>query len=292
MNPDRAMDIICPVYNGGDAFAETLRSLLAITQHDDLTLIVSDNHSRDGSPWRADLQVLQSKGWRTREVSPPDMLGRIAHWTWALQQGNSPFVKPLFVGDTILPAFAEVMPGLMDEHHAAMGCCQSVTLRPDKDVHPNETGRVRSYSHREFIDANLRHANIVGPLSAVIFRRSALTAALPFEDAWPWAADWRLYLRLSEHGKIFVAERNMIHFNQKANRLSTQRSVIMKSLIEEFRVTRELSSATKRPFRGTCRAVMNLLHSMIIKYGRSYIPDTARKPLGRLYGSLLSTKRP
>jgi GT2 family glycosyltransferase len=180
------IDVVFPVYNGGVAFLGTLRSFSKVPDFSNIHLIISDNFSSDGSPWLPEVEKMKDAGWSVRIVSPPHFLSRVDHWTWAFEQGNSPYVKMVPVGDEILPDYFDCMLPLMDEYRAVMGICGFITHEDGKKRAPDESRTLDIYTGIAYLEKNADCGNIAGPLTAVLFRRSVVEKFLPFNPDFPW----------------------------------------------------------------------------------------------------------
>lgn len=285
-----SIDIICPVYNGGILFVQTLESLSGVKIKDNIRLIVSDNHSTDDRAWLGKFKDLRDQGWDAEIMSPPSRLGRTEHWSWALTQGSHEWIKPLFVGDVLMTDYFDAFGRILQTESIALASGQHVIMLPDKTAVPAESRSTSVYRREDFLKTNLKQGNILGPPSAAIFRRQAMTAALPFDENFPWAADWLLYLRASKYGHIAHIQRNVMSFNQNSTRYSTSPRVIWKSLIEEWKVRTLIARELSSPLRGFASNLRHTSHNMVMKYGRAFFPRFIRKPLGYLYRTLKNKK--
>ncbi len=280
------VDIICPVYNGGESFSESLRSIGKLVSSDNINVIISDNHSTDGRPWLLEVQKLRESGWNVSIITPQNFMDRIEHWNWAFNQGSARLVKPLLVGDCLLPNYFKNLLSVFDENqNVAFAGSGYIVQFPEKRAAVKPVIGKKVFDQSNYLEININRGNIAGPLSALLFNRKALVKALPFDIEYPWTSDWRLFMRASKEGGVVLLDEPLCLFNQKKNRFSTRSKNIWKSIKEEWQVRSTLMaeygnmSLIKRFWINSSKAVFCL----IAKYGRAFIPTKIRKPMGKLY---------
>lgn len=288
------VDIICPVYNGGTLFSQTLHSVRQLASSDGINVIISDNHSTDGRPWISEVHKLKEKGWKVSIISPEYFMGRVMHWNWAFPQGRERLIKPLLVGDCLFPNYFKVMlPSFNETQDVAFAGSGYVVKFPEKDMEINPVYGKKVFNHEDYLETNIYKGNLAGPLSVLLFTRNALEKALPFDEASPWTSDWRLYMRASKEGAVVLIGDTLCEFNQKENRFSTRPQNIWKSIKEEWRAREYVMSECGKlpPVSQFWINLKKAMASFFVKYGRSFIPATIRKPMGKLYTSYAKLTR-
>lgn len=268
------LEIVCPVRNGGDAFRETLRSLAPLARPG-CTLLISDNFSTDGNLW-ADL-LPELTAWQPRIIRPPAELGRVEHWTWALRQSTAQLVKPMMSGDFLAPTCVERVLAAADAHpEASFSFCQSRMLEVEKEYVAGPLIPEGLISSERFRELTVEQGNVAGALTGVTFRRDILFSALPFDTAFPWSADWRLYCRCAAVAPCYFIAEPLCLLNRRIARFSSSPRFVLLSLREEWGFLREFGASFSQRlklvgFQG------------VAKLGRVVLPARIRKPLGALY---------
>ncbi|MDB6016928.1 MAG: hypothetical protein JWR19_1417 [Pedosphaera sp.] len=99
------LEVIIPVANPGKELEVTAASLVAQTDRN-FAVVLSDNYPSTGQQHLAAAQAqLTAANIPVRRVCPPLALGRIEHWNWAHAQAEADWIKPLFAGERLLPAY-------------------------------------------------------------------------------------------------------------------------------------------------------------------------------------------
>lgn len=276
-------EVVCPIRNGGENFAATLSSLRDQGGTGG-ALLISDNFSTDGQPWRSKLEAL--KGWTIRVIQPPAELGRVEHWNWACEQSDAPCVKPMMSGDLLTTgAIANLQNALNQNPDAAFVFGQTHLREADKQslIGPPHGGGPMEWD--TFLTLSLAHCNFTGTLSAIAFRGKNLRAALPFDPRWPWTADWRLLAACARNAPCFYLPEPVCVLDRTQGRYSSRASTIWPSLREEWIFLTEL--ARERFPDKCCPLLGSRINQLALagaaKYGRATLPKWFRKPLGACY---------
>ncbi len=196
------VSVCVPSYNYARFLGECLSSVLAQTCGD-FELIVVDDCSTDGSE-----EVIQGfADSRLRYLRNEANLGHVRTWNRLLSLARGEYVCFLCADDLFLPRKLEVQAALLDDNplvglvHSdgrAIDAAGEVTglfrsrFPPDLEAYL-ALDHVR-HGHREFRRL-LAGYNYVH-LSNAMFRRASLDEVSPFDQAYPYAADWDLWLRL------------------------------------------------------------------------------------------------
>jgi hypothetical protein len=235
------LDILIPVRNGGEVLEKTLGALRE-NRDQNYRLLVSDNYSTDGSPWQRRLEEFAPG--QAVLLRPPEPLGRVEHWSWLANQGAARYCKFLLCGDilppdhleTIAPAFARE-PDLIFTPYVNVGPgttlereMSELALRPE----------MRTLSPADYMSNCKRSGNFIGPLSCVTFRASSLRAALPFDPAHPWTADWRLYTGVMAKGTAIACGGTYCLQDRRIARLSSSFQGSLNGIFETRKYYREL----------------------------------------------------
>lgn len=113
------LEIIIPVRNPGAPFLQTVASLEAQSERG-FGVVLSDNHSTAGEGMlREGRERLEAAGIPVRPFRPPAELSRVEHWNWAHYAAEADWLKPLFVGDLLEPAYVARVRARVEEKPAA-----------------------------------------------------------------------------------------------------------------------------------------------------------------------------
>jgi len=195
------LEIVMPVRNPGDKLRETTASLLAQSQRS-FSVLLSDNFSTQGLD-ELDLaqHSLEAGGVPVRRVKPPFELGRVQHWNWAHAQGTSNWLKPLFVGDLLLPRYVE----RLGERVRQRPECALVRCEFEQRVGGEVASVTRapfapdSLSPQEFLDWFPDQGNWIGGPVNVAYRRSTFQAMGGYAVHIPACSDLHLNVMLALH---------------------------------------------------------------------------------------------
>lgn len=202
------LEIIIPVRNPGAKLLETGASLAAQTDRN-FGVLLSDNHSTTGQDMMEQFhREMASAGISVRQAKPPYALGRVQHWNWAHGEGRAEWLKPLFVGDLLLPAYVERLR-------------QRTRIKPDAQIvrcefQIHENGKVEvtsvpfrqeSLSPVEFLSYYPLLGNWIGGPINVAYRRAAWQAMGGYTPQLPACADLKLNSALAvRHGLEIIHE--------------------------------------------------------------------------------------
>jgi glycosyltransferase involved in cell wall biosynthesis len=198
---DIALSIVIPVRDGMPFIIETVAGVLGDPDAPPLELIIRENGSTDGTAeW---LATLDDPRVRVVIADPPGSAAE--NWTAVSRLARAPWVKLLCADDLVRPG------GLRRQLDAAMSADDVVMVASRRDVIDRRGHRlIRNYGLRSLIGRHegrraarrglLGGVNPFGEPSAVMFRREALQASLPFIDEFPYLIDLDLYTRVLDQG--------------------------------------------------------------------------------------------
>jgi hypothetical protein len=260
------------VRNGGEALASTLLALKE-NRFQDFRLIISDNHSTDGSPWKRQLEGFPPE--RVVLLQPPVPLGRVEHWTWLAGQAEATYCKLLLCGDllppdyleTIAPAFAN-KPDLIFTPYINVG--PGTTMERELgEMKPRK--QMTTVLPADYLAQCQKRGNFIGPLSCVTFLTCSLRVSLPFDVSYAWTADWRLYTRIMSRGTAIYCEGTYCIQDRRIARLSSSFRGSLNGIYETNQYSRNLKGkgpASKlEGFAENFRPVVGLIL-------RSYLPTS------------------
>lgn len=285
----RQYEVIIPVRNGGQALVNSIQSLLPVLKSGRVLLTISDNFSTDGSPWKQLLQSLPKDQWRL--IAPPESLGRVEHWSWAFAQGQCPWIKPLMTGDRIDDAFWDWADSATARFPQAGLLFSSASLidpaaaHPEVIAEPSASEPTRLYDNGQFSADAVRCMNLVGALSQMMVRVDVMKKSMPFEPAFAWTADWRMYRRCFQQTSAAETRARLVCLDRSITRLSTSWKGLRGSFREEWRFAVEQAKLSGSP------AIAAFLHrtkaigtKMILIFGRKLLPRPVRGFLTSITG--------
>ena len=203
------MEIVIPVRNPNSKLLDTIDSLLVQTESG-FGVVLSDNFSSSGLEHLDEAQRrLQTKGIAVRRVMPPFELGRVQHWNWAHAQAQSDWLKPLFVGDVLLPKYiARVHERVQERPASALIRCEFELRTPAGTQQPTSAPfSERTLTPQQFLAWFPSHGNWIGGPINVAYRRAAWQAAGGYRVHLPACADLNLNVTLAlRHGLETVPE--------------------------------------------------------------------------------------
>lgn len=202
------LEIIIPVRNPGTKLLETGASLVTQTERN-FSVLLSDNRSTTGQDMMEQFyREMASAGIFIRQVKPPYALGRVQHWNWAHGEGRAEWLKPLFVGDLLLPAYVERLRRRIEIRAAAQIVRCEFQMRQNEKIQMTSVPfQQESLSPAEFLSYYPLLGNWIGGPINVAYRRAAWQAAGGYSPQLPACADLRLNATLAvRHGLEIIHE--------------------------------------------------------------------------------------
>jgi len=274
------IQIICPVRNGGAALAETLEALAEI-RDDNVSLLISDNYSEDGDPWRNALSRLND--WQWEIIQPPEPMGRIEHWNWLFGRAEGDLIKPLFVGDRIGPNYLNTIRKCFAQNpDLSFVFSRFVVLEKERELPPVPNLELSRITYDDYLKNCFEHFNVFGPMSALTFARAPLRKALPFPLEYPWNADWRLFIECLRHGPSAFIKEEVIYFNQRIVRFSSGPRAAIYAAIEDWRFLAELQRISPYATAGDlwhARLKLVVWHA-VMRLGKFVLPKFIQRFFG------------
>lgn len=216
------IEIIMPIRNPGSPLAESVASLVAQSTRG-FAVVLSDNWSSKGlENLEAAAGILESAGIPVRRVRPPFELGRVQHWNWAHLQGGAEWLKPLFVGDLLLP-------------HCIERLEQRVRQRPDASIIRVQSDVSQAgmkilgqglpfpdqyLSPKSFLQRFPTQGNWIGGPINVAYRRDSFLLAGGYPVQLPACADYALNSSLAVRHGLEVIHETLTVFQLHEQRFS------------------------------------------------------------------------
>ena len=199
------VDIVVDNFNYGRFLGAAIESALAQTHPRTRVTVVDDGSSDDS------LAVARSYGDQIRLIAKVNG-GQASALNAGAAATNGDLMAFLDADDLLCPDFAAAAVDALGAHADAV----KVAFRANViDAVGTPTGRVEPSPHLPLAHGDLRAATLANafdlvwpPLSAHVFRRSALTQVLPIpEDEFRTLADWYLAHATSLLGRVIALER-------------------------------------------------------------------------------------
>jgi hypothetical protein len=290
--PDCPITVAVPSYNGAAHLAEAIGSILA-QQGPAFELIVSDDHSDDGSP----ALVRAAAGDRVRVEVALDRLGLAGNWNRCVTLSRSPLVA-VFHQDDVMRA------GHLAAHVDAFGRDESIGLVASASDVIDELGQpiLETVVGRgglgpvdRLIEAGGLAAEMTAgnPLrcSAVTIRRAAFDEAGGFDDSLRYVLDWDFWLRVSRRWRVAWLARPTVQVRWHRASETHRFKLGLADLEESARMLEMLFSIDLKgtaDVPGRRRAAVRRLARAFVSRAQEALragrPDVARRALARGLG--------
>lgn len=190
-----------PVRNGEPLLTAAVDSLLSQTYRD-FTLVISDNHSDDGT--ENICRAYAAADSRIQYIRQPVNLGNPGNFRFTLQAARTPYFMWAAHDDVWAPSFIEKNLAVLTTRPEVVGCVSKVTK-----VYPNGVQRISTGTHALRGDAKARLKNYfttIGDASRFygLFRTASLQPCFP-KDVEVFGFDlivMALNLAAGEHAEI------------------------------------------------------------------------------------------
>ena len=229
------VSVIVPVHNGMPHLPQTIASVLAQSRLPD-EIIVVENGSTDGtSEW-----LVANAPTSVRVVVQPALVGAAANWTSAVQLATSDLVKLLCADDVLEPTAVEVQAAALERHPTAV---LAMSQRKIVDNWGATVARNRGLGRlRGEVDGSevnracaLRGQNLLGEPCCVMFRTSAISRHLPWDDSLPYAIDLDMYSRVLADGSAVAIRQSLAQFRLATGSWSARLSDVQRHQLEGWR---------------------------------------------------------
>jgi glycosyltransferase involved in cell wall biosynthesis len=217
------VSVVVPVFDGHPYLEVAVDSILGQSCND-LEVVLVDGGSTDGSrEW-----IHRLADSRVRALDMPPGTTAAGNWTASCEAASGEYVKLLCQDDLLYPDAVDTqVADLQSAPRAGMAVAQrdiidargSMLFRSrglvglDEGLVDGSTALLTSYRHG---------TNIFGEPVSVLFRRSALQSALPWDEGRPFLLDLQLYQRVLLAGPIVVRRQSVGAFRVSGSSWSTR----------------------------------------------------------------------
>jgi glycosyltransferase involved in cell wall biosynthesis len=224
---------VLPVFNGLPYLPETVASVLAQT-YPDIEIVLVDGGSTDGSKeW-----VEAFEHPRVVKDYLPAGTPAAGTWTRASELASGEYVKLLCQDDLIYPtAIADQVSDLDSAPSAGMAVAERDLISASGKILFTARGctglrdGLTPGAHALEVGC-WQGANIFGEPLAVLFRRDAMRAALPWDDEYPFLLDMFFYAKVLRQSDLVVRHKSIGAFRISTSSWSTR---LVSKQREQFR---------------------------------------------------------
>lgn len=214
--PPVTISVCIPVYNCHAHVAQAVDSVLAQT-FGDFELIIVDNCSADGT-----FELLQEYADpRIRLLRNPENIGACGNWNRLLAEASGRYVKIICADDFIYPQCLERQLAVLeaaDSDVVMVSSGRDIVDERGRNVFrrhfPGKKGRMQGEQViRKIVQ---RGTNIIGEVSAVLFRHEVIAKAGEFDGSLPYVIDLDYWVRVLRHGDLVVMDDYLAAFRVSA----------------------------------------------------------------------------
>ncbi|QCB93133.1 glycosyltransferase family 2 protein [Cellulomonas shaoxiangyii] len=212
MSTRSRLSVVIPVHDGMPHLPATLASVLGQTRPAD-EVIVLENGSTDGT---AEWLVAHAPAG-VRVVTQDRLVDAATNWSDAIRHTTGDLVKLVCADDVLEPNALEVQGAQLESHpRAVMAAAMRKVVDDDGRVVVARRGLT---TLRGEIDGRtavrrcvLVGSNLLGEPSAVMFRRDALVAHLPWDGSLGYVIDVDMYSKVLQEGTLVVTRAPLARF--------------------------------------------------------------------------------
>lgn len=256
-----AIAVLVPVYNGARYLRACLDSLLAQSRPD-FELIVRDDGSTDGSA----AILAEYRDPRLRLLPGGPNRGLFGNLNAMLPAVRAPLVRVLCQDDALAPGCLEAEVAFFARHpEVGMAYCGVEAV----DAAGRSLGAWPIADMPEVVPVALSmqlffyHGCIVGNLSNGCVRREVLGALGPFDERYPVAGDYELWVRICRAYPLGVIRAPLVRVRRHAGQLSLARESGITVIGEARRVRAAILPLLPAPIRGYARLYEQARHNVL-----------------------------
>lgn len=196
------VSVIIPAYNAEAFLSEAIESVLA-QSFQDFEVIVIDDGSTDDSA-----RIANSFGGNVFCLSQENR-GLAAARNRGIAESKGELIALLDADDYWLAEKLEKQVELLERESEAVACF-TLTENFNDQGETLETSVEPDYA--DIVEALLLYSCIIGPPSSVMIKRSALNKIGDFDMNFSQCADWDMWLRLAELGKVVYVNKPLVRY--------------------------------------------------------------------------------
>lgn len=268
------VSVVIPVFNGVAHLPATIDAVLA-QDIANLEVVLSDGGSTDGS-----LEYLRGiTDPRVRLIEQPVGTSAADNWTASCASATGVMIKLVCQDDVLGPSVLARQVEQLQQNPAAV---MAVGRRDIIDARGRVLYRGRGgmglptglVAGQQALRACYRYGtNVLGEPFAVLFRASALQAALPWRDDIPLLLDLDLYARVLSTGDVYVDDASAGSFRVSSQSWSTR---LARAHVEQYESWQRDYASQYQPNAGDRIQARVNLHRQALLRRAAYIAARAR----------------
>jgi len=241
------IDVLIPIKNPSAILIDTIESLASQIDKN-FNVILSDNYSNKGNEFfEASIKILYKAGIKSKLIRPKFELSRIQHWNYLHSKTDGEWLKPLFVGDILLPEYIQVVRKVIESRPQLQIIRCNFEMKGVEGLIPAYYPFEKDYfSAQEFRDAYPKYGNWLGGPINFIYTKNAWQISGGYMVEMPACADLQLYTSLAAQYGLYSINTILARFQLHANRFSFGiRNRKVNGFIESFIIFRLLKNFYK-----------------------------------------------
>jgi glycosyltransferase involved in cell wall biosynthesis/adenylate kinase family enzyme len=222
------VSVLIPAYQAEDTIAKAIESVIAQT-FQDFELIIVDDASTDNTYDIALNYKLTYDHLPITVIRNDHNLGMAANWNRCLQAANGDFVIKLDADDVFMPNILDEEVSYLEKHPDLVWVCADPAYinQFDEPIDfelgeiPTWFGGERTIDGMELLERIIRRGNFICS-SSVMFRRSIIEDAGPFNPRVIHTADMEMWLRLACFAKVGRIPKPLLYYRVSDTSLTSQ----------------------------------------------------------------------
>ncbi len=218
-NSKDLVSICIPVFNGENTIRDTLLSAINQT-YENIEIVVVDNCSEDNT-----VNIVQANmSGHIRLYQNSENLGMVGNWNKCLEYAKGEYITILCADDLLNRDCIEKKVNIMRENKDVV-----MVFSASEIINENGTSLMkrRIFNNNKIMEGkkislrSYREKNLFGEPSNVLFRKSALNETGGFDASMYYSADWDMWLKIANTGKVgYISEVLMKYRVSKNNQTS------------------------------------------------------------------------
>ena len=218
-NSKDLVSICIPVFNGENTIRDTLLSAINQT-YENIEIVVVDNCSEDNT-----VNIVQANmSGHIRLYQNSENRGMVGNWNKCLEYAKGEYITILCADDLLNRDCIEKKVNIMRENKDVV-----MVFSASEIINENGTSLMkrRVFNNNKIMEGkkislrSYREKNLFGEPSNVLFRKSALNETGGFDASMYYSADWDMWLKIANTGKVgYISEVLMKYRVSKNNQTS------------------------------------------------------------------------
>lgn len=264
------VSVCIPAYNSCEFITQTIESVLKQTLQD-FELIICDDASSDGTRQ----MIRQFNDPRIRLVENPKNLGTEGNWNLVNSLATAPYIKLLCGDDVLYPDCLEQQVKVLDDpaNASVVMVCSSRDIidAAGRKVFSNRgiTDRSGIMPAAQVVRRLVRSGtNPIGEPLTTMYRKSISDRVGRFDNSIPYCIDIDYWMRLLEHGSLYIIPHSLGAF--RISPLAASTSLRRQQWIDMYHFYQRLH----RTWRGELTRLdmtLGVSRSLILQYARRLV---------------------